>query len=149
LQGNTQYSFKVRAVDAIQNLGTFSDPATVTTPLLDVFKPSRMTGLTAVRVDYETFDLSWDPGVDDQGIAGAAIEICLGDGCTEYKLQFVATFQTTIHVRGLASQLPYYFRGKHIDIAGNVSEEYSEPAKGVPFPLASGNVQGLCACQVP
>ncbi len=56
---------------------------------------------------------------------------------------------TVFPAGGLASQLPYYFRGKHIDIAGNVSEEYSEPAKGVPFPLASGNVQGLCACQVP
>ena len=119
------------------------------TPELDTLLPGKMTGLVATRTGYDSFNLSWDPGIDDNRVAGAAIEICVGDGCSVFRLQYIVTGRTSILLTGLASQLPYYFRGKHIDSAGNVSEEYSELAKGEPFPLQSGTVQGVCACQIP
>lgn len=149
LQSNTSYNFKLRAFDAVQNLGDFSSVVVVITPILDTIAPSRLLNLVATRTGYDAFLLTWDPGTDDNQIAGAAIEICVGDGCNVFKLQYIATGRTSITINGLASQLPYYFRGKHIDSAGNVSEEYSELAKGEPFPLQSGTVQGVCACQIP
>lgn len=149
LQPNTGYSFKVRGFDAVQNLSTFSNIVEVTTPILDTVAPSRLMNLVATRTGYDSFNLSWDPGTDDNSVVGAAIEICVGDGCDVFKLQYIVTGRTSITINGLASQLPYYFRGKHIDSAGNVSEEYSELAKGEPFPLQSGTVQGVCACQIP
>lgn len=149
LQPNTGYSFKVRGFDAVQNLSTFSNIVEVTTPILDTVAPSRLMNLVATRTGYDSFNLSWDPGTDDNMVAGAAIEICVGDGCDVFKLQYIVTGRTSITISGLASQLPYYFRGKHIDSAGNVSEEYSELAKGEPFPLQSGTIQGVCACQIP
>ena len=149
LQSNTRYNFKLRAFDAVQNLGDFSSVVAVITPILDTISPSRLLNLVATRTGYDAFLLTWDPGTDDNQIAGAAIEICVGDGCNVFKLQYIATGRTSITINGLASQLPYYFRGKHIDSAGNVSEEYSELAKGEPFPLQSGTVQGVCACQIP
>lgn len=149
LTPNTPYSFQVRAYDAVLNFGVFTSLVQVVTPVLDTVAPNKMTGLTATRTGYDSFELRWDPGVDDRAVIGAAIEICVGDGCNVFKLQFIAYGQTNIRIMGLASQLPYYFRGKHIDSAGNVSEEYSELAKGEPFPLQSGNVQGVCACQIP
>lgn len=149
LTPNTPYSFKVRAFDAVLNFGVFTSVVNITTPVLDTVAPDRMVGLTAVRTGYDSFLISWEPGVDDRGVVGSAIEICVGDGCTVFKLHFIAYSQTSVRITGLASQLPYYFRGKHIDSAGNVSEEYSELAKGEPFPLQSGTVQGVCACQIP
>lgn len=149
LTQNTPYSFKVRAQDAVLNFGAFTSVVDVMTPVLDTNVPSRMTGLKAERTGYDSFLISWDPGQDDRGVVGSAIEVCVGDGCTVFKLQFIAYAQTLVRISGLAAQLPYYFRGKHMDGAGNVSEEYSELAKGEPFPLQSGTVQGVCACQIP
>ena len=146
---NTSYTFTIRGFDAVRNYSTFSSALVLHTPALDTLLPSRMVNLVATRTGYDSFMLSWDPGTDDNRVIGAAIEICVGDGCDIFKLQYIVTGRTSITINGLASQLPYYFRGKHIDSAGNVSEEYSELAKGEPFPLQSGTVQGVCACQIP
>jgi len=146
---NTSYTFTIRAFDAVRNYSVFSSALVLVTPELDTLLPGKMTGLVATRTGYDSFNLSWDPGIDDNRVAAAAIEICVGDGCSVFKLQYIVTGRTSILLTGLASQLPYYFRGKHIDSAGNVSKEYSELAKGEPFPLQSGTVQGVCACQIP
>jgi len=149
LTPNTTYTFKMLATDAVQNLSTFSDNIELKTPIIDTSPPGVMTGLVAVRTAYDTFQLTWDPGTDDRAVMAAAIEVCAGEECTNYVLKYIATLTTSTTVRGLPSQLPHFFRGKHIDIAGNVSAEYSNIARGEAFPLASGNVQGVCACQIP
>jgi chitodextrinase len=109
LQSNTRYNFKLRAFDAVQNLGDFSSVVVVITPILDTISPSRLLNLVATRTGYDTFLLTWDPGTDDNQIAGAAIEICVGDGCNVFKLQYIVTGRTSITINGLASQFALLF----------------------------------------
>ena len=74
----------MRAEDAAQNRGPYSNTATATTPAPpDTTPPSAPGTLTASAFSSTQIDLSWQPATDDSGtVAQYLIERCSGSPCT-------------------------------------------------------------------
>jgi chitodextrinase len=71
VQPVTTYSYRVSAVDSLDQEGPRSTPpTTVTTPLPDITPPTQPTGLTATSIGATSVDLRWAPASDPEtGIA--------------------------------------------------------------------------------
>jgi chitodextrinase len=64
----TNYSIRIRAVDAAGNKSAFSNPVTLTT--LDGLAPTVPTGLKATNVTNVGFTVSWTASTDNTGVTG-------------------------------------------------------------------------------
>jgi chitodextrinase len=71
VQPNTSYSYRVSAVDSLNQEGPLSTPrADVTTPLPDNTPPTQPTGLTATSIGATHVDLQWVAASDpESGVA--------------------------------------------------------------------------------
>ena len=147
LTGSTFYVIKVRAKDAVVNLGTFSDTVSVLTPFADIIRPSDLSGLTVTPVDFQSLDISWTAGTDNVGITETHIEMCQGSTCTLFALQGTVLSGTTLRVSGLSPITTYRFRGKHADAAGNVSANYSPIVNGTTAAVPQATVTAICRCK--
>lgn len=144
----TLYLLKVRARDAVGNFGDLSDPIVVLTPLSDVTPPSDLIGMTVTAVDFQSLDITWTAGTDNVGTPQTSIEMCQGAACTLFALTATANAGTnTLRVSGLHPLTTYRFRGKHVDLAGNVSDEYSTPVSGTTLAVPSATVTAICPCK--
>src|SRR4030095_376754 len=79
LTASTSYRYRVRAVDAAGNLGSFSNLSAATTP--DTSPPSAPGVLTSSAVSSTQIDLSWGAASDDVGVTGYRVERCTGVAC--------------------------------------------------------------------
>jgi fibronectin type 3 domain-containing protein len=71
LANGTQYSYKVRALDAANNMSGFSSPVSATT--FDTAPPSNPTNLTATAVGTTRADLAWTAATDNVGVTNYEI----------------------------------------------------------------------------
>ncbi len=147
LAASSFYVLKVRAQDAVGNLGTFSSALSVLTPFADVSAPSDLSGLTVTPVDFQALDITWTAGTDNVGVTGTTIEMCEGSACTLFALRSTVRTGTTLRVSGLNPITTYRFRGKHADAAGNVSLNYSSTVSGVTAAVPSATVTAMCRCK--
>ncbi len=92
-EGN-EYSYRVRAVNAVGNSAAYTNVATISTAL-----PAAPTGLTATTINTTRIDLQWtDLAADEDGFR---IERCTGLGCSDFTLfttvaADVTSFQNTV-----------------------------------------------------
>src|SRR5204863_420908 len=73
---------QVRATDAANNLGPYSNITTATT--LDTQAPTAPAGLTSNAVSGTQINLSWTAATDNVAVTGYLIERCTGTGCTSF-----------------------------------------------------------------
>jgi len=120
---NSSYSYRVRAMDAVGNVGPYSNVASAT---IDTQPPTAPTNLAATPVSGSEIDLSWTASTDNVGVTGYLIERCQGSGCTTFA-QTATSTGTTYNDTGLAVGTSYSYRVRATDAAGNLSS-YSNVA---------------------
>ncbi len=118
----TNYSYRVRAVDAAGNLGPYSNIASATT--LDTSPPTAPTNLAATVASTSQINLNWTASTDNVGVSGYQIDRCQGTGCTAF-VQITTSTTTGLSDTGLAATTTYRYRVRATDAAGNVSTNSS------------------------
>ena len=84
LTANTNYRFRVRAVDAAGNLSGYSAIVTTRTLAPDTTRPTAPTGLIATAAGATRVDVNWTASTDNVGVTGYRVERCQGAGCTNF-----------------------------------------------------------------
>ena len=120
LVSNTNYRFRVRAVDGTGNLSGYSGIVLARTLAPDTTRPSAPTGLTATGVSNTQINLSWTASTDNVGVTGYRVERCQGAGCTSF-VQVGTPTGTTFSSTGLQPSTTYRHRVRATDAAGNLS----------------------------
>ena len=120
LQANTNYRFRVRAVDAGGNLSPYSAIVSSRTLAADTTRPTAPTGLTGTAAGPTQINLGWTASTDNVGVAGYQVERCQGAGCTNFA-QIATPTATTYGDTGLAASTTYRYRVRAVDAAGNLS----------------------------
>ena len=117
---STTYSYRVRAVDAAVNLGTYSNIATATTPaVLDTQAPGAPGTLTAVAASQSQINLGWGAATDNVGVTGYRVERCAGVSCTNFA-QIASPATTSHNDATAAASITYRYRVRAVDAAGNL-----------------------------
>ncbi|HEY7374437.1 MAG TPA: galactose oxidase-like domain-containing protein, partial [Polyangia bacterium] len=141
----TSYSYRVRATDAAANLGPYSNVADAQTPPLDTQPPTAPFALSAIPLTNAQMNLSWPAATDDVAVTGYHVERCAGDSCATFA-EIGTTTDTTFADGGLAHGIPYSYRVRANDAAGNLGP-YSPIATGAtpvdtsPLLFVQGNYQ--------
>src|SRR6185503_10910001 len=85
LTGSTPYRYRVRAVDAANNSGAYSNTSSATTETPpDTTAPSAPGTLTSTAVSSTQIDLNWGAATDDVGVTGYRVERCTGASCSNF-----------------------------------------------------------------
>ncbi|MEW7277132.1 fibronectin type III domain-containing protein [Aquimarina sp. 2201CG1-2-11] len=128
LTPGTEYSFRIKAIDAAGNKSEFSNTATASTlpdDNTDTEAPTTPTDLTASNETQTTIDLNWGASTDNVGVTG--YDIYQGD------TMITTITGTRYQVMGLTPGTEYSFRIKAKDAAGNESE-FSNTATAATLP---------------
>src|SRR6266705_1429875 len=124
LTGSTTYSYRVRATDAANNLGPYSNTACATTPANTPTAPSSLTGTASGPVQI---NLSWTAATETGGtISQYLIERCTGATCSNF-VQVASSPTTTFNDTGLTGSTAYRYRVRAQDTA-NITGPYSNTA---------------------
>jgi fibronectin type 3 domain-containing protein len=86
----------------------------------DLTAPSTPTGLTATPASSTQINLSWNASTDAGGVAGYALERCLGSGCSNFA-QIAAPTALSYSDVGLTPGALYSYRVRAKDIPANWS----------------------------
>ena len=122
LAAGSTYGYRVRAVDAAGNLGSYSAVATATTQAPDTQPPTVPGGVSAVGSGTSQVTLSWTASTDNVGVSGYPIERCQGSGCSNFAVVASAAAGSTSFVdSGLSTATSYSYRISAVDAAGNSS----------------------------
>jgi len=120
LNGDTTYSYQVRAYDNAGNNSGYSNTDSATTPpeITPPTIPGNLTGYTASGEVH----LSWGASTDEggSGLAGYKIERCMGSGCTDFA-EIGTSTATNYTDSGLIQEREYNYRVRAYDNAGNSS----------------------------
>ena len=155
LDASTTYRYRVRAEDAAQNRGPYSNTATATTPAPpDTTPPSAPGTLAATPASATQVDLSWGAATDDSGtVAQYLIERCSGSPCTFAQVATVGGATTSYSNTGLSPSTAYSYRvrardGAPVPNVGPYSNVASASTHSSPRPLyfsleADGTVGGV------
>ncbi len=124
---STSYSYRVRAQDAVPNVGDYSNTASATTPAPPDTEPPGAPGtLTATATSSSQINLSWQAATDNVAVTLYRIESCDGAGCSDYSE--IATTASTSYVNsGLSASTSYSYRVRAQDAVPNVGD-YSNTA---------------------
>jgi len=124
LLGSTTYNYRVRATDAANNLGPYSNIAAATTAAPTFTAPSNLTGTAAGSTQI---NLSWTAATETGGtISNYLIERCQSSGCSNFA-QVATSATTTFSDTGLLAGTTYSYRVRATDAANNTSP-YSNTA---------------------
>jgi len=126
LTAQTSYSYRVRATDAANNLGPYSNTATGATPFVDVTPPTAPSSLAATASSSSQIGLSWTAATDDVAVTSYLVERCQGAGCSNFT-QIGTTATTSFTNTGLTAQTSYSYRVRASDAANNLGP-YSNTA---------------------
>ncbi len=118
LTPNTQYSFKIEAVDGTSNESTDGPNITVTTAEADTIPPTWPEGaeLTITHAAAPALVLHWTEATDNWGVAGYKVYQ------DEQLLGTVDNSTLKYHVTGLEINKSYNFMVKAVDTFNNCSE---------------------------
>ena len=115
------YRYRVRAADAIPNLGAYAGPVAVTTPAaLDTEPPSAPTGLVATATSNTQVHASWGASTDNDHLTGYRVERCQGSGCSNFT-QVGTSTGTSFNDGGLQRATSYRYRVRAVDAVPNFS----------------------------
>ena len=136
---STSYSYRVRAIDAANNLGPYSATATATTPApLDTTAPTAPTNLSATAASSTVVNLSWTAATDNVAVTGYRVERCQGAGCSVFT-EIGQPTGTTFSDPGRSASTSYSYRVRAIDAANNLGP-YSATATATTPASTSGLV---------
>ena len=128
LTASTIYNYRVRAKDAVNNVGPYSAPSTVTTQAWPT--PSAPTNVNATAISPVEIDLSWAASTEIGGtISTYFVERCQGTGCTNFA-QVGTTSGLVFTDTVLASSTNYSYRIRASDISNNLGP-YSSTASAI------------------
>src|SRR6266699_858725 len=117
LSGSTSYSYRVRATDAANNLGPYSNTASATTP---ANAPTAPTNLTATASGPVQINLSWTAATETGGtISQYLIERCTGATCSNF-VQVATSPTITFNDTSLTGSTTYNYRVRATDAANNL-----------------------------
>jgi hypothetical protein len=121
LTPSTAYDYRVRAIDAANNLGPYSPTASATTaaPGPDSTPPTAPASLTATPVSQTRIDLSWPAATDNVGVTGYRVERCTGSGCTTFT-EIAQPAGLSYSDTTLSAGVTYRYRVRARDAAGNL-----------------------------
>ena len=127
LSASTSYSYRVRAQDAVPNVGDYSNTASATTLAPpDTEPPSAPGTLSATAFSASQIELSWQAATDNVAVVLYRIERCEGTGCSDFVEIAMAT--STSHMdTGLSPSTDYSYRVRAQDAVPNVGN-YSNTA---------------------
>ena len=122
LTPSTSYSYQVRAVDAIPNLGPYTNTATATTPAAaDTTPPTAPGTLSATATSSSQINLSWGAATDNVGVTGYRIERCQGAGCTNFtQIAAPPGTGTTYTDTALTPSTSYSYQVRAVDAIPNL-----------------------------
>jgi fibronectin type 3 domain-containing protein len=127
LAASTDYSYRVRAVDAADNEGPYSNTASTTTPAPpDTEPPTAPTGLSATAMSPTQIDLSWTAASDNVAVTLYRVERCQGAGCSVFT-EIGTTASTSFASTGLTASTSYSYRVRAQDVVPNIGP-YSSTA---------------------
>lgn len=129
--GGISYSYRVRAVDAANNVSGNSNTASATTP--DTTPPTVPAGLAATAVNGTRIDLIWSASTDDVGVTGYRVERCQGAGCATFA-QILTPTGTSVSDTTVVAGNSYSYRVFAVDAAGNVSGYSNVASATTPTP---------------
>jgi chitodextrinase len=134
LTPSTSYSYRVRAKDAVGNLGPYSTIASTST-LPDTTPPTAPATLTASAFSSSRINLSWSAATDNVGVAGYRIERCTGAGCSSFA-EIAAPTGTgvTYGDSSVAAGTSYSYRVRAYDVAGNLGPYSPVATTSTPVP---------------
>jgi chitodextrinase len=128
----TSYSYRVRATDAANNLGPYSNVASTTT-LADTTPPTAPGSLTATAPSGTQVNLAWTAATDNVGVTSYLVERCQGTGCSNFAQIGTAT-TTTFGDTGLTPGGSYSYRVRATDAAGNMGAYSNTASATTPAP---------------
>src|SRR5271155_2603075 len=118
LTGSTTYSYRVRAADALNNTGPYSNTANATTTGANL--PTAPTNLTASATGPAQINLSWTASTELGGTIGQyLVERCQGAGCANFA-QVGTTAATSYNDAGLTGSTSYTYRVRASDTSNNL-----------------------------
>ncbi len=135
LTANTSYTYRVRAADAVPNLGPYSNSATAVTAAGDTQAPTVPTNLTAVAASNTQINLSWVASTDNTAVTNYLIERCSGAACTNFVQTGTSTGPSYADT-GLTASTTFNYRVRATDSAANLSG-YSSTANATTLAAAS------------
>ena len=134
LAASTSYSYRVRAEDAVPNLGPFSNVATASTQTPPDTEPPGAPGtLSASALSASQINLSWLAATDNVGVARYRIERCEGSACSVFS-EIATTTGTSYANSGLAASTSYSYRVRAEDAVPNLGP-FSNVASATTFNL--------------
>ena len=134
----------MRAVDASNNPGPYSNTATATTQASDTQPPTAPGTLTATAASSAEIDLSWGAATDNVGIANYQIWRCQGAGCINFTQVGTTANGTTTSYQdtGLTRFAPRYsYEVRAVDTSSNPGPSTATP----PAPARRQLLRGLVA----
>ncbi|MEJ1962982.1 MAG: fibronectin type III domain-containing protein [Gammaproteobacteria bacterium] len=121
LSASTSYTYRVRAQDAVPNLGSYSGTASATTQAAaDTQAPTAPTNLTATAASSTQVNLSWTASTDNVAVTGYRVERCQGSGCSTFT-QVGTPTGATFNDTGLSASTSYTYRVRAQDAVPNLS----------------------------
>ena len=127
LTASTDYSYRVRAVDAADNEGPYSNTASATTLTPpDTEAPSAPGTPTATATSASQINLSWPAATDNVAVTLYRVERCQGAGCSNFG-EIGTTASTSYSDTGLSASTSYSYRVRAQDAVPNVGP-YSNTA---------------------
>src|SRR5271155_2844953 len=118
LAASTTYSYRVRATDALNNTGPYSNTANATTTGANL--PTAPTNLTASATGPAQINLSWTASTELGGTIGQyLVERCQGAGCANFA-QVGTTAATSYNDAGLTGSTSYTYRVRASDTSNNL-----------------------------
>jgi fibronectin type 3 domain-containing protein len=120
LTAGTSYTYQIRARDAANNLGPYSNLATAITLSPDTQPPTAPANLVATTTSSSTVNLTWTASTDNVGVTGYRVERCQGAGCSNFG-QIAAPTGNSFGDSGLAASTTYLYRVRAADAANNLS----------------------------
>ena len=137
----TSYTYRVRASDAFNIDGPYSNTASVVTAGAPV--PTAPTNLTATALSATAVSLSWTASTEAGGTIGSyLVERCQGSGCTSFA-QIGTSASTTFADSALTASTIYNYRVRAEDAANNIgpySATSTVTTQAGPTPTAPTNL---------
>lgn len=133
------YEYRVRAADATNHVGSYSNIA-----IADDSAPSAPSNSTATTAGVSQINLSWGASTDNGYVAGYKIERCQGASCSTFtEVATVGSGVTTYNNTGLSQATSYTYRVRAVDGAGNLSAYSSNAAAATATYLLSISNAGV------
>ena len=118
LNGSTSYTYRVRATDAANDLGPYSNTATATTAAPTLTAPAT---LTATAASSSQINLTWTASTETGGtISQYLVQRCQGTGCTNFA-QVGTSATTSYSDTGLTASATYSYQVQATDAGGDLS----------------------------